>query len=428
MNKIFKVAHREYVESVKTKGFIIGILMVPFIIGGIIFFTSRMASNKTGPRPPVIVAVADLSNELADEIKNSFGKYNEKNPQRQINVIMLETREGPESADKQGRNKLRQGQVGVYAALDSNILEVEGFGKIRLYTYKLKASDFQIPSIIEDRLREAVINHRYKTQSIPKELLDKLSEIRKVPVERLEMGSSDKEDRVERGIDKAMKMMVPFCFMYLIFMGIVGSGHQMLNSVIEEKNSRIIEVLLSAVSPFELMAGKILGLCAISFTVVILWAVAAYITILWQGLKIEVTAELAIYFVVYYILGFFLISSILAAIGSICNTIKETQSLMTPIIMVLILPVLGWFKMVQDPNGLLSRVLSFLPPLTPMVMILRICSDSDVPKIEIIASILLLAATVYLAIWVAAKIFRTGILMYGKRPGVREIYRWLVQS
>jgi ABC-2 type transport system permease protein len=176
------------------------------------------------------------------------------------------------------------------------------------------------------------------------------------------------------------------------------------------------------------MAGKILGLCAISFTVVILWAVAAYITILWQGLKIEVTAELAIYFVVYYILGFFLISSILAAIGSICNTIKETQSLMTPIIMVLILPVLGWFKMVQDPNGLLSRVLSFLPPLTPMVMILRICSDSDVPKIEIIASILLLAATVYLAIWVAAKIFRTGILMYGKRPGVREIYRWLVQS
>ncbi|MGD8785917.1 MAG: ABC transporter permease [Phycisphaerales bacterium] len=428
MNKIFKVAQREYVESVKTKGFIIGILMVPFIIGGIIFFTSRMARNKTGPRPPVIVAVADLSNQLTNEIKSSFDKHNEKNPQRQINVIILETKEGAESADKQGRNKLRQGQAGVYVSLDSNILEVEGSGKIHLYTYKLKASDIDMPSTIESRLREAVINHRYQTQNISKELLDKLSEIRKVPVERLEMGSSENKDRVERGIDKAMKMMLPFCFMYLIFMGIVGSGHQMLNSVIEEKNSRIIEVLLSAVSPFELMAGKILGLCAISFTVVCLWAVAAYITVLWQGLRIEITAELAIYFVTYYILGFFLISSILAAIGSICNTIKETQSLMTPIMMVLILPLLGWFKIVQDPNGLLSRVLSFLPPLTPMVMILRICSDSDIWIFEIFASIILLAVSVLAAIWVAAKIFRTGILMYGKRPGVREIYRWLIQS
>ncbi len=428
MEKILKVAQREYIESVKTKAFILSIILVPFIIGGIIFFTSRISRGKTGPQPTIKIAVADLSNQLTDEIKDSFDNYNNDNPQRQINVNMLETQEDLDKADKQGRNKLRQGQVDVYVVLESNILEVDGSGKIRLYTYKPKASDIDIPSTIESRFREAVVNHRYKTQNISEELLTKLSEIQKVPIERLEMGSSDDKDRVQSDINQIIKFMVPFFFMYLIFFGIIGSGQQMINSVIEEKNSRIIEVLLSALSPFQLMAGKILGLGGIGLTVISLWTGAAFITARWQGLSIDFTAELAVYFAIYYILGFLLFSSILAAAGSICNTIKETHSLMMPITMILIVPLLSWFKIVQDPDGTFARVSSFLPPLTPMVMILRICSGSNIRTVEIIASILLLAATVLAAMWVAAKIFRTGILMYGKRPGLREIFRWLIQS
>jgi len=426
MQKILKVAQREYIETVKTKTFILGIVMVPFIIGGIIFFTSRMARGKTGPKPTIKIAVADLSNELADEIKASFDKYNQANPDRQIRFHKLEAQEDSDTAENEGRNKLRQGQVDAYVVLDKDILE--GSGKIRLYTYKLKASNIDIPSTIENCFREAVVNQRYKTQNISEELLTELSDIRKVPAERLEIGSSDDKDRVQSDIDKVLKMMVPFFFMYLIFMGIVGTGQHMISSVIEEKTSRVIEVLLSALSPFQLMAGKILGLGGIGLTVVSLWAGAAYLTARWQGLSIDITAELALYFAIYYILGFLLFSSVLAAVGSICNTIKETQSLMMPIMMVFIIPLLAWFKIVQSPDGTLARVFSFLPPLTPMVMILRLSAGSDIWIVEIFASIVLLVAAVLAAIWIAAKVFRTGVLMYGKRPGLWEVCRWLRQS
>ncbi len=423
MQKILRIAQREYMETVKTKTFILSILMVPFIIGGIIFFTSRMSRGITGPQPPIKVAVTDFSRELDAEIKASFDRYNQENPNRRIEIHNLETQEDSDIVENQGRSKLRQGQVDAYVVLDSDILE--GAGKIRLYTYKPKASNIDIFWTIENLFRKVVINQRYKMQNLSKELLAKLQH---VPLERVEIGPAEGQDRVQRETDRVVKMMVPFFFMYLIFMGIVGTGQHMISSVIEEKTSRVIEVLLSAVSPFQLMAGKIIGLGGIGLTVVGLWAVAAYITARWQGLNIDVTTEFVLYFVIYYILGFLLITSLLTAVGSICNTIKETQGLMMPIMMVFIIPLLAWFKVVRDPNGLMSRVFSFLPPLTPMVMILRLSSGSDIWKVEIFASIVLLAVTVLAAMWAAAKIFRTGILMYGKRLGLREVCRCLRQS
>ncbi len=423
MQKILKIAQREYIETAKTKTFILGIVMVPFIIGGVIFFTSRMSLDKTGPRETVNVAVTDLSNELAVEIRASFDKYNQENPKRQIRVQKLEAQEDSDTAENQGRNKLRQGQVDAYIVLDKDILE--GSGKIHLYTYKPKASNLDIFWAIENLFRKAVVNQRYKMQNLSPELLAKL---RHVPIERVEMGSADGQDRVQRETDRVIKMMVPFFFMYLIFMGIVGTGQHMISSVIEEKTSRVIEVLLSAVSPFQLMTGKILGLGGIGLTVVSLWAGAAYLAARWQGLNIDITAELVLYFAIYYILGFLLFSSMLAAVGSICNTIKETQGLMMPMMMVFIIPLLSWMKIVQSPDGTLARVFSFLPPLTPMVMILRLSAGSDIWIVEIFASIVLLVVTVLAAMWAAAKVFRTGVLMYGKRPGLWEVCRWLRQS
>ena len=216
--------------------------------------------------------------------------------------------------------------------------------------------------------------------------------------------------------------------MFLIYMGIVGIGQQMLSSIIEEKSSRVIEVLLSAVSPFELMAGKIVGLVGIGLTVMSLWAAAAYGAARWQGLSIDITPGLLFYFVIYYVLGFLLFSSILAGIGSICNTLKETQGLMMPIVLIFIIPLISWHELLQSPDGTLARVLSFVPPVTPLVMILRISAGHDVWIVEILASILLLLAAAVGTIWLAAKVFRTGILMYGKRPGLREICRWLRQT
>ncbi len=422
MNKILKIAQREYIETVKTKAFIFGILMLPIMIGLIIFFVRRMSPEKTGPQPPVKVVFNDLTGKLAAEIEASFDSYNQKNPNRPIQLQQLETQQDSNTPDEQTRNKLRQGQIDFFVVLDRDILE--GSGKIHLYTYKHKASLIDIFRTIEYRFSRVVENQRYRMQNISQELLDK---IRYVSTKRVEIGSTEGQDRVQSRNDNIIKMMTPFFFMYLMFLGIFISGQQIISSVIEEKSSRIIEVLLSAVSPFQLMAGKILGLAGTGLTLVSLWAVAAFMTANSQGLNVEITIQFAVYFATYYIFGFLLVSSILAGAGSVCNTIKETQSLMMPLTMIFIIPLLSWFKVVQDPNGLMSRVFSFIPPLTPMVMILRLSSGSDIWIIEIIATIILLIATVLAAIWAAAKIFRTGILMYGKRLSIREICRCLIQ-
>jgi len=423
MQKILKVARREYIETIKTKTFIFGVLMTPLIIGGIIFFTIMISRDKGGPRPPLNVAVTDLSEELSAEIKNSFDEYNQLNPGRQILLQELQPQQNSETLGTEGKSRLRQGQIDAYVVLDKDILV--GAGKIHIYTYKPKATNIDALGTIENFFKGAVMDQRCKIRNLSPQLW---AELRNVPIERMEVGDTDDAQRIESEGQRMVKFMVPFFFMYLIFMGIVGMGQHMLSSIIEEKNSRVIEVLLSALSPFQLMGGKILGLAGIGLTVVGLWAVAAYLAALWLGLNIDITAELVLYFVIYYVLGFLLFSSILAGVGSICNTIKETQSLMMPIMMVFILPLLAWFKLVQDPGGTLARVLSFVPPLTPMVMILRLSAGFDIWVGEILFSIVLLAAAVLATIWAAAKVFRTGVLMYGKRPALSEVVRWLRQS
>lgn len=423
MQRILKIARREYVETAKTKTFIIGLLMTPVIIGAIIFFTGRFSGSKAGPRPPIKVAVTDLSKKLTEDIDTSFDNYNENNPNRKIPIQHLEVKQDSNEVQTPGKTMLRNGQADVYIVLDQDILR--GPGKIHFYTHKPKPANVDAFWTIENLFRKVVENRRYQIEQLDQKLLDKL---RNIPIERVEIGSPDEKERVQNQTQRIVNMMVPFFFMYLIFMGMVGTGQQMLSSIIEEKNSRIIEVLLSAVSPFQLMAGKILGLAGIGLTVMALWSAAAFAAARWQGLNVDVGLELMVYFVIYYILGFLFFSAVLTGIGSVCNTIKETQSLMMPVMLIFIIPMIAWPMLIQNPNGTMARVFSFIPPVTPMVMILRLSAGSDVWFVEIAASILLLAVAVLAVTWAAAKIFRTGILMYGKKPGLFEILRWLRQS
>ena len=420
MQKILKIAQREYVETVKTKTFIIGLLMTPVIIGAIVLINRRIFHSISGPRPPRKAIVTDLSKELSDDIKASFDEYNASHPEKQILLQELQT---DESADEPAKNKVRKGQLDAYFVLDKD--SVEGNGKIRSYTRSSKMSDLDLVSTVENLLNRAVVNRRCKLRNVSIELLAELR--RRVPVEHIDISATAQEKQRKQG-EQIIKTMVPFFFMFLMFMGIFGNGQQMLTSIIEEKSSRVIEVLLSAVSPFQLMAGKILGIAGIGLTVISLWGIAAYATANWQGLNIEVSVELMLYFAVYYILGFLLFSSILAAVGSVCNTIKEAQSLMMPISFIFILPMMAWPLFVEHSEGTLARAASFFPLLAPMVMILRVSSSSDVSLIEILATMAVLAVAVLAVMWAAAKVFRTGILVYGKRPGLREVIRWLRQN
>ena len=418
MRKIYKVAQREFMETVKTRTFLLGLLFIPLFIVGMIFLADKFAPRKDAPRPPVRVRVASPSAELSAKIKTVFDDYNLSHPLGSITLGVVNA--GDESAEEQGKEDLRKGRLDAYAVMEGD-LEGEA-GAVRLFTYKPRPSQVDALGTVEHLLREAVISRRYETRGLDRKMLEGIS---KISIQWAELGEGQGQERAQGEGQRIARMMVPFAFMYLIFLGIVGMGQHMVSSIIEEKNSRIIEVLLSAVSPFELMAGKIAGLAAVGLAVMALWGAAAYAAACWRGIQIDVGADLVAYGLIYYVLGFVLFTAILAGVGSVCNTIKETQSLMMPITLVFVIPMIAWMRLAQEPNGELARVLSYVPPVTPMVMIVRLSSGTEIWMGEVVLSILALIAGVLAALWAAAKVFRTGILLYGKRPGAREILRWL---
>jgi ABC-2 type transport system permease protein len=420
MRKILEIARREYVETIRTKMFLIGLFIVPGIIVGVILLTSRFAVHETQQRPPIKVGVTCPLEDLFGTVKAAFDNYNRAHSQSPLALQAVNEEGNLAAAEDRGKSRLRQHELDLYVTIDGNMAEESG--QVRLYTYQPKPSQVDSIWTVESLFRSAVEDYRYRVKGLDQQLLRK---IRTVSVKQVELGTDSGHERVQNEKDRVARMMVPFAFMYLIFIGILALGQHMLSSIIEEKNSRIIEVLLSVVTPFELMAGKILGLAGLGLTVTSIWGLVAYSAARYEGIEIQVGASMAAYFLIYYVLGFVLYCAMLSGVGSICNTIKESQSLMMPVTLLLVIPLMLWLPLSQNPNGGLAKALSFIPPVTPMLMILRLSSGADVWFIEVIASILLLAVSVVAAVWVAAKIFRTGVLMYGKRPSLREVARWV---
>ncbi len=237
--------------------------------------------------------------------------------------------------------------------------------------------------------------------------------------------------------DIALKW-APVAFVYLLWISVFMMAQMMLTNTIEEKSNRIIEVLLSSISPLELMTGKIIGIAITGLMVVGSWALffalgiyllptffpqsSGIISSLGLGSILSNPAYLAS-FIIYFVLGFLLYASVLGGIGSVCNSLKEAQNLQQPVILILIIPLLAMMPIASDPNGTLARVLSFIPPFTPFVMMNR--AGGPPATWEYALTSVLLLFTVWLTFRGAAKIFRIGILMTGKPPKLREMLHWL---
>ena len=200
------------------------------------------------------------------------------------------------------------------------------------------------------------------------------------------------------------------------------TGQMLIRSMIEEKSSRIIEILVSSCSPQELMAGKIFGLSFLGLVQIALWVfigICAFISF-----NLDVAFDNLFLILIYFLLGYLLYSAIFVSVGSICSTEQGAQQLISCVSIILIIPLVISSSMEQDPNSFLVKVLTYIPLFTPPVMIMRI--PVIVPPIwEIIASILILLLSIWLTIWVGGKIFRMGILVYGKRPSLKELVRWM---
>ena len=225
----------------------------------------------------------------------------------------------------------------------------------------------------------------------------------------------------------------PMAFVYLLWIAVFTAAQMLLTNTVEEKSNRIIEVLLSSVSPGQLMQGKIWGIGATGLTLTVSWALFALLG-LWLAERMlpgtDLTALAAVKdplylasFVVYFLLGYLLYAAILVGLGSVTNSLKEAQNLLQPVFVVLIIPLVSMMFIVQEPNGLVAKVLSYIPLFTPFVMMNRAGGPPEV--YEYVVTGVLLLASVWFAFQAAGKIFRVGVLMTGNPPKLKEILSWL---
>ena len=295
----------------------------------------------------------------------------------------------------------------------------DGFGAYELYVRE--KLDERLEGEIVDGIRAGIVDARILASGLEPEAVQRLTAVRRTR-------SITVTAEGEQETNKVLNTLLPGAFMVLLLMSVLTSGQNMMTNTIEEKSSRVVEVLLSAVSPMELMTGKIFGQMLVGFVVLALYAamgIAALVSFAALGL---LDPMLLIYQLIFYLIAYCYIASMMGSIGAAVNELREAQALMTPVMLVIMIPWLLWLPITRDPNSNFAPVTSFVPPINSFVMLLRIISTAPPPTWQIWLSITIGAVGVYFALRIAAKIFRIGLLMHGKPPNLATLLRWVRQA
>jgi ABC-2 type transport system permease protein len=282
---------------------------------------------------------------------------------------------------------------------------------------------------------ESAVNTEIRRREYLKQGLDSAA------VKRIELTHApfdSKDPRKEAGKEAVsgadvVRQWAPSGFVYLLWIAVFSISQMLLNNIIEEKSNRIIEVLLSSVTPGELMMGKLFGIAAVGLVMVSAWILSLFGILIWKsGEATEFsgqlftalkTSNMVPMFAIYFILGYLMYAAFILSLGSVCNTIKEAQNYMGMITVILMVPLLMMTYLPKDPNGVLARVMSWIPIYTPFTMMNRV--NADPPAIDLIGTLVLLVITTAGALWMAGRIFRTGILRTGQPPKLLEMLRWI---
>ncbi|MGH7811339.1 MAG: ABC transporter permease, partial [Candidatus Binatia bacterium] len=240
----------------------------------------------------------------------------------------------------------------------------------------------------------------------------------------------------ERGESERGRVMLAFTLVMFIYITVLVYGVAVMRGVMEEKQSRIIEVLLASVKPFDLMLGKVIGIGLVGLTQYVFWAIFGVLTsvlpaasaMTFSGFSLpKISVSLMIFFVVYYLLGYFLYATLYAMVGAIVSNEDDGQQVQWPVSMTFAMSLVVATLVMENPNGTATTILSLIPFFGPSLMFLRIAMGAA-PAWQIAVSIALLVVTIIGVIWIAAKIYRVGMLMYGKRPTIPELAKWLRYS
>lgn len=465
LSKVMRVAGREFASTALTKGFIIGALVVPAVLVAMIPLIGLLAASAKPPAVTGTVLVIDRSGEVyptlterlsaeaiharraeenrrtAEMAEGVFGALGSRvagraedaadaEPVPTLRFELLDPDTDPEEAQERIRRQLRGGsdeggeeadRVLAVLEIDRNaVVRAEGmdsFGGWQPF-FRPRLNN-EAAQEIRDGVAWSIRERRYAAAGVDRAAVRTLDTVNQRTAQQVTQAG------VQRDTSGLASMGIPVVAMILMLVATFTGGQYLLTTTIEEKSSRVVEVLLSAVSPMELMTGKILGQMGVGLSLLVIYNAIGIFALVAFSVTGLVSWQLLLSFFVFFALAYFMFAAMMAAIGSAVNDLREAQSLMTPVMLLSMVPYFLFFPVVRAPNSTLSTVLTFIPPISPFIVIMRIASPEPVPGWQVAAAVLVNLLGVVLMLWLAAKVFRVGLLMYGKPPNFRTLIRWV---
>jgi ABC-2 type transport system permease protein len=453
MSNILSIAKREFLATVATRAFIIGLFVLPTIIA-LSFLIGPRLFNVRNYQVKGEVLVIDPAGQVTPELRKNFDPV--RIAARRKEEMQKALGNAPEEIQKLADNSANAEfgssltpipDLRVLTRPPGSDIEEEkkwlntqpkGIPHLALVVIHPDAVqpagdgseygtyDLFVPPNLDDRaageiqrgLREAIVNARLHARSIDQATIDA---VMRVPQVRSVTVTPNEQRRTVRGFN----MVLPAAFGALLLMAVLGGGGQLLATMVEEKSSRVVEVLLSAVSPMELMAGKLLGQMAVSLIGMGLYIAMGIAMLLSFALFGLFDFLLILYLVIFFVITYLMVGSLMMAVGASVNDMKEANGLLTPLMIVFMIPWILWMPISRDPGSTLSIAMSFIPPLNTFAMLLRMASNVPPPFWQVWISILIGVGSAFCALWIAAKIFRIGLLLHGKPPNFAALLRWI---
>lgn len=442
MNKFLAVVKREYVQRVRTKFFVIATILGPAMLALITVVPAMMMAIKTGG--PTRLAIVDQTGKVFESVKKELSEGDEddedgaKTSATGPEAMNANTKDRVDRAGRMIRGTYEiqevkatdQSLAGVKADLNQRVARKELDGYVVLPKgviadgnaefYERNTADLFTKGSVERAISRAIRAERLRAAGISPEDVRKMSE--PVNLSTRQAGGRGEESKGEQSFYLVLAMGL------VIYMSILLYGQVVLGAVIEEKQTRIAEVLFSSMRSFQLMLGKLVGVFLVALTQLGIWGLAFVAFTVWGlPISLHVRPIILVYFGLFFLVGYFLYSTVYAVVGSMVTTTQEGGQLAMPVVFLLVAGFYFAFPIIRNPNSSLAFWVSMFPFFSPITMLVRIVTETP-PFWQIALSLLIGFTTAVLLIWVASRIYRVGMLMYGKKATIPEVWRWLRQS
>lgn len=424
MRKIWAVVRREFLERVRSKWFIIATVLGPVFVIAITVLPSLLLMGTSQRRSVVVLSAG--AGSLAERVQGQLARGGS------LQVSVQETSEERQDvAINELTQRVQARVLDGFVILTSSSLEA-GAAEYR----GRNVSSLRDMATMESALRQSMIAERLTRLGVDPAVVNEAQS--RITVRTLRISK-----RGATGESGEASFIVGYFVALLLYMVILLYGINVMRSVLEEKQSRIIEVLVSSLRPFQLMLGKVIGVAGVGVFQFVIWGLSGWALVRYRAQILSlfkvpaaqvnafqmphISGELLMVALLYFLLGYLLYSALFAVVGAIVTSDSEAQQAQQPVMMLLVFSLMVSFSAFSDASGKLASITSLVPFSSPIVMPVRVAT-SDVPLSELALSLGILVVSALLVVWVSARIYRIGILMYGKRPNLKELVRWARQS